>query len=79
VQALAVFERCDLSDLADADRPSYAALAAEFGIAPTQVTNLLAATRREFRAVLIDVLRARTASDEEFADEVLRLLGRSTP
>jgi RNA polymerase sigma factor (sigma-70 family) len=74
--ALAVFERCDLSDLADADRPSYAALAAEFAVPLTQVTNLLAAARREFRAAMIDTLRARTASDEEFADEARRLLGR---
>ena len=77
-RALAVFERCDLSDLADADRPSYAALAAEFGIPPTQVTNLLASARREFRAALLETLRAHTASDEEFAVEALRLLGRSS-
>ena len=64
--ALAVFERYDLSDLADADRPSYAALAAEFGIPLTQVTNLLASARREFRAAMLETLRARTASDEEF-------------
>ncbi len=75
--ALALFERCDLSDLADADRPSYAALAAEFGVPPTQVTNLLASARREFRAAMLETLRARTASDEEFADEARRLLGRS--
>jgi RNA polymerase sigma factor (sigma-70 family) len=74
-QALALFERCDLSDLADADRPSYAALAAEFALPATQVTNLLAAARREFRRALRDTLRLRTASDEEFEDEVLRLLG----
>jgi RNA polymerase sigma factor (sigma-70 family) len=74
-QALALFERCDLSDLVDADRPSYAALAAEFGIPPTQVTNLLAAARREFRRALRETLRLRTASDEEFADEVRVLLG----
>jgi RNA polymerase sigma factor (sigma-70 family) len=75
--ALAVFERCDLSDLADDDRPSYATLASEFGVPPTQVTNLLASARREFRAALLETLRARTASDEEFADEARRLLGRS--
>lgn len=75
-QALALFERCDLSDLAEGDRPSYDVLAAEFGIPKTQVTNLLAAARREFRAAMLDTLRARTASEEEFADEALRLLGR---
>jgi RNA polymerase sigma factor (sigma-70 family) len=74
--ALAVFERCDLSDLADAARPSYQALATEFAIPVTQVTNLLAAARREFRAAMLDTLRARTASDAEFAEESARLLGR---
>src|SRR5688572_29922759 len=51
--ALAFFERCDLSDLADADRPSYTALASEFALPVTQVTNLLAAARREFRVAMI--------------------------
>lgn len=76
-QALALFERCDLADLADADRPSYAALATEFGVSVTQVTNLLTAARREFRSAMADVLRARTASDAEFEEEAARLLGRS--
>ena len=66
--ALAVFERCDLSDLADADRPSYAALAAEFGIPLTaghQPARLRAprVPRRHAR----DACARRTASDEEFA------------
>ena len=73
--ALRLFERCDLSDLADDDRPSYAALAAEFAIPETQVTNLLAAARREFRRALREAIRARTASDEEFEEESRRLLG----
>jgi len=77
-RALAVFERCDLSDLADADRPSHAALAAEFGIPLTDVTNLLASARRLFRAAMLETLRVRTASDEEFADEVIWLRGRSS-
>jgi RNA polymerase sigma-70 factor (ECF subfamily) len=75
-RALALFERCDLSDLADEDRPSYAALAAEFGLPPTQVTNLLNAARREFRRALEDTLRRRTATDEEFEQEARTLLGR---
>jgi DNA-directed RNA polymerase specialized sigma24 family protein len=74
-RALALFERCDLSDLADADRPSYADLAAEFTLPPTQVTNLLAAARREFRRALEETLRRRTATDAEFEDEAHRLLG----
>jgi DNA-directed RNA polymerase specialized sigma24 family protein len=74
-RALRLFERCDLSDLAEADRPSYAALAAEFGLPSTQVTNLLAAARREFRRALREAIRARTASDGEYEDEAFRLLG----
>jgi len=62
-RALALFERCDLADLAEADRPAYATLAAEFHLPETQVANLLAAARRLFRAAMIEVLRARTASD----------------
>jgi DNA-directed RNA polymerase specialized sigma24 family protein len=77
--ALALFERCDLADLAEADRPTYAALAAELALPETQVANLLAAARRLFRAAMIDVLRLRTASDEEFEEEARRLLGRSGP
>jgi RNA polymerase sigma factor (sigma-70 family) len=78
-QALRLFERCDLSDLADTDRPSYADLAAEFGIPQTQVTNLLAAARREFRRAMRDAIRARTASDDEFEEESRRLLGGAGP
>lgn len=73
--ALALFERCDLADLAERDRPSYATLAAEFGVPQTQVTNLLAAARRLFRAAMVDTLRARTASDAEFEEEARRLFG----
>jgi DNA-directed RNA polymerase specialized sigma24 family protein len=77
--ALAVFERCDLSDLAEAERPSYATLAAEFAIPLTQVTNLLSSARREFRSAMLETVRARTASDEEFEEEARRLLGRESP
>jgi RNA polymerase sigma-70 factor (ECF subfamily) len=75
-QALALFERCDLSDLADEDRPRYAELAADFGLPPTQVTNLLNAARREFRRALEDTLRRRTATVAEFEEEARSLLGR---
>jgi DNA-directed RNA polymerase specialized sigma24 family protein len=77
--ALALFERCDLADLAESDRPTYATLAAEFALPETQVPNLLGAARRLFRAAMVDVVRARTASDEEFEEEARRLLGRVAP
>jgi RNA polymerase sigma factor (sigma-70 family) len=69
----ALFERCDLGD-AD-ERPSYAALAQEFRIAMTDVTNYLAFARREFRRCVLIQLRDMTGSDEEFQREARALLG----
>lgn len=71
----AVFERYDLGDADDAARPSYAALAEEFHIAVTDVTNYLAFARREFRRAVLDQLRDMTGSDEEFQREARSLLG----
>ena len=71
---LAVFERYDLADSTMA-RPTYAALAEEHGIPVTQVTNWLAATRREYRTIVLETLRDLTASEEEFRDEARELLG----
>jgi RNA polymerase sigma factor (sigma-70 family) len=72
---LAVFERYDLADVDHGSRPTYAQLAAELGVPATQVTNWLAATRREFRAIVVDTLREICGSDEEFRDEARALLG----
>jgi hypothetical protein len=72
---LALFERYDLAS-AD-ERPTYAKLGTDFGIPTTQVTNWLAATRREFRAVVLDTLRDLSGSDEEFREEARSLLGSS--
>jgi RNA polymerase sigma-70 factor (ECF subfamily) len=68
-----LFERYDLGD-AD-ERPSYAALAAEFGVAVTDVTNYLAFARREFRRSVLDQLREMTGSEDEFRREAQSLLG----
>jgi DNA-directed RNA polymerase specialized sigma24 family protein len=68
-----LFERYDLEH-ADA-KPSYAQLAAEFGLAATDVTNYLAFARREFRRCVLDQLRTMTATDEEFRREAQALLG----
>jgi RNA polymerase sigma factor (sigma-70 family) len=70
---LVVFERYDLVD--PAERPSYGALAQQLGIKPTDVTNHLAAVRRELRVVVLETLREVTASDEEFRSEARALLG----
>lgn len=69
----ALFERYDLGD--SDSRPSYAALAEEFCIAVTDVTNYLAFARREFRRAVLVQLREMTGSDEEFQREARSLLG----
>ncbi|HEY0143103.1 MAG TPA: sigma-70 family RNA polymerase sigma factor [Thermoanaerobaculia bacterium] len=68
----ALFECYDLDD----DRGvSYRELAVRFGIAETQVTNWLAATRRRFRELVLEALREVTASEQEFRAEARALLG----
>jgi RNA polymerase sigma factor (sigma-70 family) len=69
-----LFEIYDL-EAGDARPPSYAELAKEFKIAPSDVTNYLSATRREFRRIALEKLREMTASEEEFRREARALLG----
>lgn len=68
----ALFEAYDLDD---ASKLSYRELGERFGISETTVTNRLAAARRKFRALMLDVLREATATDHEFRGEVRALLG----
>ena len=70
---LQLFERYDLEN--SDPKPSYADLAKEFGLPPTDVTNYLAFARREFRRCVLDQLREMTASEEEFRREARVLLG----
>ena len=72
-QAFTLFERYDL----DGDTASYAELAAELDLPPTQVTNYLAWARREFRGLVLERLRAQSGSDEEFHREAKSLFGGS--
>jgi len=74
VRQLALFERYDLAD-SDAIRPTYAELAAEHGLRVTQVTNWLAAARRDFRSIVLDTIRDLSGSDDEFRADVRDLLG----
>jgi RNA polymerase sigma factor (sigma-70 family) len=69
-----IFEKYDI-DPDPNEPPSYKNLAAEFGISVTEATNYLAWTRREFRRVILDKIRESTASDEEFRNEALAILG----
>lgn len=70
---LQVFERYDLSD--QEPRPTYAEVGNQLGISVSQVTNSLSTARREFRRVLLELLRAETGSEEEFRAEARHLLG----
>lgn len=70
-----VFERYDLDEPEAGVRMTYADLGRELGIGATDVTNYLAAARRQFRAFVLDRLRELTGTDEEFRAEAKRLLG----
>lgn len=72
---LRLFERYVLDADDQAPKTSYKALAAEFNLATTDVTNYLALARREFRRIVLEKLRELTASDEEFRREARALLG----
>ncbi|HEX3184084.1 MAG TPA: hypothetical protein VHQ94_04770 [Pyrinomonadaceae bacterium] len=69
-----LFEAYDLND-DDATTVSYASLAKTFNLDATTVNNYLAATRRDFRRIVLDKLREITATDEEFRTEARSLLG----
>jgi len=68
----ALFDACDLDD---AVRVSYRELAERFDMNVTTVTNRLAAARRRFREIVLEILRDATASDAEYRSEVRSLLG----
>jgi RNA polymerase sigma factor (sigma-70 family) len=73
----ALFQRYDLEGPESPDKPSYAQLATELGLSQAQVTNYLAAARRQFRRLVLGMLRATTGSEDEFQLEARRLLGGS--
>lgn len=70
-----LFELYDLGDDEAEPKTSYASLAKEFGISTLDVTNYLAAARREFRKIVLNKLREVTATEEEFRSEARALLG----
>ena len=63
-----IFNRYDLAD-EESVRPTYAALAGELKVSVADVTNDLAAARRDFRRLVMTVLREQCATDEEFENE----------
>jgi DNA-directed RNA polymerase specialized sigma24 family protein len=72
--AFEVFSRYDI-DAIEGGRPTYQALADDLRQPVTQITNLLAYARREFRTIVLDMLRELTASEDEFQAEASALLG----
>ena len=76
------FKLFELYDLMEDEEPanstpkvSYSSLATEFGLSTLDVTNYLAAARREFRKIVLAKLREMTATEEEFRAEARTLLG----
>ena len=77
--AFVLFARYDVDPEPQGPRATYAALARELGRPVTDVTNELAWARRAFRAIVLDLLRAICATDEEFRAEARDLLGIEPP
>ncbi|HVT46094.1 MAG TPA: hypothetical protein VMT00_17090 [Thermoanaerobaculia bacterium] len=69
-----IFESYDL-DPPGGERPTYRRLAETHGIPETSVTNHLAAARRRFRQIALDLLRESTATDEELRTEARAIFG----
>jgi RNA polymerase sigma factor (sigma-70 family) len=69
-----VFEQYDLAP-EEGDRPTYGELARRLGWSTGEVTNELAAARREFRRLVLEALRQQCATDEEFEAESRALTG----
>lgn len=72
--AFQVFHQYDI-EADESVRPTYKAVADALGQPVTQVTNLLAYARREFRRIVLERLRDLTATDAEFRAEAESLLG----
>lgn len=70
-----LFDRYDLDDGGPGKRPTYQDLANEFSLPVTQVTNFLAAARRDFRRLVLAKLREVTGSEAEFRSEAREILG----
>jgi RNA polymerase sigma factor (sigma-70 family) len=71
----AVFEQYDVIGPTVATPPTYAELAAKYGVPETQVTNYLAFARRRLRHHVLETLAAITATDDEMAAEAREILG----
>jgi DNA-directed RNA polymerase specialized sigma24 family protein len=71
------FKLFELYDLQESikNKTSYGSLAIEFGLKITDVTNYLAAARRDFKKILLEKVRELTGTEAEYQAEVRALLG----
>ena len=69
-----IFELYDLQENVTGNI-SYSSLANQFGLKTTDVTNYLAAARRDFRKILLAKVRDLTGTDAEYQAEVRALFG----
>jgi RNA polymerase sigma factor (sigma-70 family) len=69
------FQLFEAYDLEGDDKISYAQLAQQYGIAVSDVTNVLAWARREFRRIALERLREICGSDDEFQRETRAAFG----
>ena len=68
----ALFEAYDLDDLA---RGAYREVTARVDIGESTTATRLGAIRRQFRLIVLEVLRESAASDAEFREDARTLLG----
>jgi RNA polymerase sigma factor (sigma-70 family) len=69
------FQLFEAYDLEGDDKTSYAQLAQQYGIAVSEITNVLAWARREFRRLALERLREICGSDDEFRRETRATFG----
>jgi len=74
-----VFVRYDLHDGPSAERPTYRELGEALGVSVTDVTNRLAAMRRQFRGIVVEQLEAQCGGPDEVEAELTYLFGRGAP
>ncbi|MGC2196587.1 MAG: sigma-70 family RNA polymerase sigma factor [Terriglobales bacterium] len=70
------FRLLELYDIDDGGKQfTYEEVARRFGIKGTDVTNFLSFARKELRRIVLEELRAMTATEDEFRREAQTLLG----
>jgi len=70
------FQLLELYDVEEGGKQqTYEEVGRRFGLKTTDVTNYLSYARKEFRRIVLEQLRAMTATEDEFRHEARMLLG----